>query len=44
MPRARAKEGVLQDSSLNKYFEAFHHVKIYSDSMQAVADSLFYGF
>jgi lipopolysaccharide export system protein LptA len=43
MPRARAKEGVLQDSSLNKYFEAFHHVKIYSDSMQAVADSLFYG-
>ena len=43
MPRARAKEGVLQDSSLNKYFEAFHHVKIYSDSIQAVADSLFYG-
>jgi len=43
MPRARAKEEALQDSSLNKYFEAFHHVKIYSDSMQAVADSLFYG-
>ena len=41
-PKVRAKEGVLQDSSLNKYFEAFHHVKIYSDSMQGVADSLFY--
>jgi len=43
MPRARAKEEVIKDSSLNKYFEAFHHVKIYSDSMQGVADSLFYG-
>ena len=43
MPKARAKEGVLQDSSLNKYFEAFHHVKIYGDSLQGVADSLFYG-
>ena len=42
MPKARAKEEVLQDSSLNKYFEAFHHVKIYSDSMQGIADSLFY--
>ena len=43
MPIARTKEGVIKDSSLNKYFEAFHHVKIYSDSMQGVADSLFYG-
>jgi RNA recognition motif-containing protein len=43
MPRARAKEEVIKDSSLNKYFEAFHHVKIYSDSIQGVADSLFYG-
>ena len=42
IPKVRAKEGVLQDSSLNKYFEAFHHVKIYSDSLQGVADSLFY--
>jgi len=42
MPKARAKEADLQDSSLNKYFEAFHHVKIYSDSLQGVADSLFY--
>lgn len=43
MPKVRAKENVLQDSSLNKYFEAFHHVKIFSDSMQGIADSLFYG-
>jgi len=42
IPKVRAKEEILQDSSLNKYFEAFHHVKIYSDSMQGVADSLFY--
>ena len=42
-PKVRAKYVPLQDSSLNKYFEAFHHVKIYSDSMQGIADSLFYG-
>jgi len=34
---------MIKDSSLNKYFEAFHHVKIYSDSLQGLADSLFYG-
>jgi lipopolysaccharide export system protein LptA len=28
--------------STNKFFEAYHHVKIYSDSLQAVGDSLFY--
>lgn len=43
IPSVRAKEEVIKDSSLNKYFEAFHHVKIYSDSMQGIADSLFYG-
>lgn len=42
IPKARTKETVIQDSSLNKYFEAFHHVKIYSDSLQGVTDSLFY--
>lgn len=31
------------DSSLDKYFEAFHNVRIYSDSLQAKCDSLFYG-
>ncbi|MDE3123983.1 MAG: hypothetical protein KGK14_00585 [Bacteroidota bacterium] len=32
----------LKDSSTNRYIEAFHHVKIFSDSLQAVGDSLFY--
>ncbi len=32
-----------KDSSWNRYFTAFHHVKIFSDSMQVVCDSMFYG-
>ncbi len=31
-----------KDSSSNKYFEAYFNVKIFSDSLQAVCDSLFY--
>ena len=31
-----------KDSSSDKFFEAYAHVRIYSDSMQAVGDSLFY--
>jgi lipopolysaccharide export system protein LptA len=31
-----------KDSSSNRFFEAYFHVRIFSDSMQAVADSLFY--
>jgi lipopolysaccharide export system protein LptA len=31
-----------QDSAKDRYIEAYYHVKIYSDSMQAVGDSLFY--
>jgi lipopolysaccharide export system protein LptA len=30
------------DSSSDRFFEAYAHVKIFSDSMQAVGDSLFY--
>jgi lipopolysaccharide export system protein LptA len=30
------------DSAKDRFFEAYHSVKIYSDSMQAVGDSLFY--
>ncbi|WP_346237242.1 OstA-like protein [Niabella insulamsoli] len=30
--------------STDRYFEAFHNVRIYSDSMQAISDSLFYSF
>lgn len=31
-----------KDNNNNKYFEVYNHVKIYSDSLQAVGDSLFY--
>lgn len=31
-----------KDSSSNKYFEAYFNVRIYSDSLQAVCDSLFF--
>lgn len=30
------------DSSKDRYVEAYYHVRIYSDSLQATADSLFY--
>jgi lipopolysaccharide export system protein LptA len=30
--------------STNRYFEAFRHVRIFTDSLQAVSDSLFYSF
>lgn len=32
----------VSDSSHDKFIEAFYHVRIYSDSLQAVGDSLFY--
>ena len=41
-PKARDSVGKITDTTLNKYFEAFHNVKIYSDSLQAKCDSLFY--
>ncbi|HEY0678551.1 MAG TPA: OstA-like protein [Chitinophagaceae bacterium] len=30
------------DSNANRYFQGYHNVRIFSDSLQAVADSLFY--
>jgi hypothetical protein len=30
--------------STDRYFQAFYHVRIFSDSMQAVSDSMFYSF
>lgn len=42
IPKARDSVGNITDTTLNKYFEAFHHVKIYSDSLQGKCDSLFY--
>lgn len=38
------KKSKVDEDSTNRYFEAFHNVRIYSDSMQAVSDSLFYSF
>ncbi len=31
-----------KDTSSDRYFEAYYHVKIFNDSLQAVCDSLFY--
>ncbi len=31
-----------RDSTKNRFFEAFHHVRIFSDSLQSVCDSMFY--
>jgi hypothetical protein len=36
------KDKAAKDSSTDKFIEAFYHVRIYSDSLQAVCDSLFY--
>lgn len=35
---------VNKKDSTNRYIEAYRHVRIFSDSLQAVADSLFYSF
>ena len=40
----RLVKKVNDNDSTNRYFEAFHNVRIFSDSMQAVSDSLFYSF
>ncbi len=33
-----------KNDSTNRYFEAYHNVRIFSDSLQGVCDSLFYSF
>lgn len=33
-----------KNDSTNRYFEAFRHVRVFSDSVQSVSDSLFYSF
>jgi lipopolysaccharide export system protein LptA len=38
------KLGLQEKDSANRYFEAYRHVRIFSDSMQAVSDSMFYSF
>jgi lipopolysaccharide export system protein LptA len=33
-----------EEDSTNRYFEAYRHVRMFSDSMQSVSDSMFYSF
>jgi lipopolysaccharide transport protein LptA len=40
--KAKGKKPV--NDSTDRYFEAFRHVRIFSDSVQAVCDSLFYSY
>ena len=35
---------VNKNDSTNRYFEAFRHVRVFSDSVQSISDSLFYSF
>lgn len=34
----------IKNDSTNRYFEAFRHVRVFSDSVQSISDSLFYSF
>jgi lipopolysaccharide export system protein LptA len=38
------KLNLKEKDSTNRYFEAFRHVRVFSDSVQSVSDSLFYSF
>ncbi|HET9824295.1 MAG TPA: OstA-like protein [Chitinophagaceae bacterium] len=38
------KTDTKQKDSTDRYFEAFYHVRIFSDSVQSVCDSMFYSF
>ncbi len=40
-PNADTSFNLSKDTAI-RYFQAFHHVRIYNDSVQAVCDSLFY--
>ena len=40
----KAKNNKADTDSTNRYFEAFRHVKVFTDSVQTVSDSLFYSF
>ncbi|MFL5811512.1 MAG: OstA-like protein [Flavisolibacter sp.] len=39
-----AKLKLKEKDSTNRYFEAYRHVRVFSDSVQSVSDSLFYSF
>ncbi|MFY7652120.1 MAG: OstA-like protein [Chitinophagaceae bacterium] len=36
------QKSAIKDTTNDQFFEAYHHVKIFADSLQAVCDSLFY--
>jgi lipopolysaccharide export system protein LptA len=38
------KSTIKEKDSTNRYFEAYRHVRVFSDSLQSVSDSLFYSF
>lgn len=38
----KPEKHVLKDTNNNRFFEAYYNVKVFSDSLQAVSDSLFY--
>ena len=40
----QAKSANSKTDSTDRYFQAFYHVRIFSDSVQAVSDSMFYSF
>ncbi|MFM8806943.1 MAG: OstA-like protein [Sphingomonadales bacterium] len=42
--RSKADSLLTGKDSSDRYLEAFHHVRIFSDSLQAVCDSLFYSY
>jgi lipopolysaccharide export system protein LptA len=42
MPPLDSMTFTKQDSARDRYFEAYYHVRIFSDSLQATCDSLFY--
>jgi hypothetical protein len=41
-PMIRDTAVLVRDTTTDRYFHAWHHVRIFSDSLQAVSDSLFY--
>jgi len=40
----KKEPGNNKNDSTNRYFEAFRHVRVFSDSVQSISDSLFYSF
>jgi hypothetical protein len=41
---SQTKTSTKIDSSNNRFFEAYYHVKIFTDSLQSICDSMFYSF